>query len=32
MRKKFLKEILPFNLQFFAEPYSEKESEDEKES
>lgn len=28
MRKKKLKEILPFNLQFFAEPDSEKESED----
>ena len=31
MRKKFLKEILPFNLQFFAEPDSGKESDDEKE-
>lgn len=31
MRKKFLKEILPFNLQFFAEPDSGKESDDESE-
>lgn len=31
MRKKFLKEILPFNLQFFAEPDSGKEFDDESE-